>query len=228
MERNTLGKIFLTFLISLFLSFLLQKIFQIDLQKIRDLVSSFGPAAPLAYTVLLTFGLTIPFNPISDLLVISLAALIFPPFVSVISTFTAHLLALSINYWVGRRFLNPLLKKILSKAEINKVENLSKRINLGLVFGFRFLLPLTAIGVDVVSYASGLIKLPFGKFLIVSIVPWTIFNVFYFYSSSYLREINAFLIMLPVGVLVLVPALILAFKEKDSLKDRLLKFFKIS
>ncbi len=226
MDQKTVIKISLVFLISFFGSILLQQIFNIDFETIRNLVDYFGPAAPIAYSFLLFFGLTVPFNPISDLLVVSLAALLFPPVVSVSATFVAHLVALTANYLIGRKFLDRFLQKILAKKEVERIEDLSRRINLNWIFGLRFLLPLTAVGIDAVSYASGLAGLKFWRFLIVSMIPWTAINIFYFYSSSFLREINPALIVVPVGVLVGIPALIFAFQRRDSLKDKFVRTIK--
>ena len=219
-------KIIVIFLISFFGSILLQQIFNIDFKTIRNLVDYFGPAAPVAYSVLLFLGLTVPLNPISDLLVVSLAALLFPPIVSVSATFVSHIAALTANYLVGRRFLDLFLHKILSRNEVLKIENLSQKINLRWIFGLRFLLPLTAVGVDAVSYASGLANLNFWKFLIISMIPWTVFNIVYFYSSGYLREINPVLIVVPIGALVGIPTLILALSHKETLKEKFSRIVK--
>jgi uncharacterized membrane protein YdjX (TVP38/TMEM64 family) len=223
MDRKTIFKVFLIFLISFFGSILLQVIFNIDLDKIRGVVSYFGSAAPVAYSILLILGLTVPFNPISDLLIVSLAALIFPPLVSVVATAVAHVAALTVNYYIGQHYLDLILRKLLSKKEVEKVENLSLRINLRWIFGLRFLLPLTAIGIDVISYAAGLAKLPFLKFLLVSLLPWSTFNILYFYSSSFLRDINPALIVVPAGILIGIPALIIAFRRRETLKDKFLR-----
>lgn len=226
MDRKTIFKIVVIFLISFFGSILLQQLFKVDLHTIRSLVDYFGPAAPIAYSVLLFLGLTIPLNPISDLLVVSLASLLFSPLVSVSATFITHLAALTANYFVGRSFLELFLQKILSKNEVEKIEDLSYKINLRWIFGLRFLLPLTAIGIDAVSYASGLANLNFWKFLLVSMIPWTIFNILYFYSSGYLREINPALIVVPIGLLVGIPALFLAARHQETLKEKISQLVK--
>ncbi len=226
MDRKTLSKLLLIFSVSFFGSILIQQIFHIDIGTIRGLVAYFGPAAPIAYSGLLFLGLSVPFNPVSDLLLVTLASLIFPPILSVSATFVAHIAALTVNYWVGRRYLEAILQKLLSKSEVDKVEDLSRKINLRWILGLRFLLPLTAVGIDAVSYASGLARLPFFKFLIVSMIPWTVFKVLYFYSSSYLREINPALIVLPASILVGIPTLIFAFRRKETLKEKILKAIK--
>lgn len=225
MHRKTIIKLSIVFALSFFLSLFLQKVFNIDLNTLRGWVLYFGPLAPIVYTITLTLGLTVPLNPVSDFLVVSLAALLFPPLVSVISTFAAHLLALTINYWVARAWADDVLRKVLNKDEAKYIENLSKKINLPWIFGLRFLLPLTAIGIDGVSYAAGLAKLPFNRFLLVSIIPWTFFNISYFYSTSFLRNINPALILVPALVLAGVPILIISFRKRESLGKKLKKAF---
>lgn len=223
MDRQTIIRLLFVFAVSFLISAILQQFFDIDLGKIKAVVNYFGPSAPIAYSALLFLGLTVPFNPISDFLVISLAALIFPPLTAIVATFIAHTGALVVNYWVGRKYVETLLKKLIADKDAQRIENLSHKINFGWIFGLRFLLPLTAIGIDVVSYASGLAKLPFGKFLLVSIIPWTIFNVLYFYSSSFLREINPALILVPAAVLVGIPILIISFRRRQTFVSQLKK-----
>ena len=76
------------------------------------------------------------------------------------------------------------------------------------MFALRFVLPLTAIGIDFVSYFSGMRRLGFARFYVASIVPWSAFSVVYFYSTAYLRDRSLLLFLVPALVLILGPSLI--------------------
>lgn len=205
MGKRLLLRFGLIFFLFFILSILVQQIFNINFESLEGWVASFGIMAPLIYLLLLTLGLTVPLNPISDFLLVNLAALIFPPLVAVLATFVAHILTITVNYLIARKFGGNVLSKIISKEEKTVIDKLSKEINLFWIFGLRFLLPLTAIGIDAVSYAAGFAKLPFERYFLASIIPWTILNVLYFYSTSFLKEKNPTLFFLPAVILITIP-----------------------
>lgn len=217
MSRQTLLKISLIFLFSVSLSFALQRIFQISLTDVQNLVTVAGVWAPLVYCLVLFLGLTVPFNPMSDSITVSLAALVFPPEVAIAMTFIAHSLALLVNYSISRTWGDDLLRKILTKEEVEKVDKLGPKLHIGWIFGFRFLLPLNTVGIDVISYGAGIAKIDFVKFYLASIIPWTILNVIFFTSSSLLRDIHPILIFVPIALLILLPMAYFSYKNRASL-----------
>lgn len=219
MSRKTLIKFALIFIVFAIVSFILEKAFHINLDTLRNLVNSFGPFAPIFYTVMLFLGLSVPFNPISDFLVVSLAALIFPPVTAIIATFCAQVLALTTNYWVARRFENAVLRKVTSLEEANTIEKLSKKIKLRWIFGLRFLLPLTAIGIDIVSYAAGTARINFRKFLIVSLIPWTTYSIVFFFSTDLTKKISPNLFFVPAAIIFAVSiSIFLVFRHNKKNK----------
>jgi len=218
-ERKLVLRIVLILAISFTLTFTLTKIFNIDLTSLEELIMPFGAFAPIVYSIMLFLGLSIPLNPISDFLLVNLAAILFTPTVAVIATFCAHSLALTVNYWLARHFGPPLIKKFTSENERMYLAKLEKKVQLGWIFAARFILPLTTVGIDIVSYAAGLAKLSFVKFLLVSIVPWTILNIAYFYSTNFFKEAAPYLFFLPVIVLVSIPIIFFAiFPNKNPFK----------
>lgn len=226
MSRHTLIKIGLLFLVSLALSFILQRFFHIGLTEIQKFVVATGVWAPLVYSLILLLGLSVPFNPISDSIVVSIAALVFPSTIAILMTFLAHSLALTINYWASRAWGDDLLRKLLSKNEVEKIQQLGPKIKPWWVFGFRFLLPLNAIGFDFISYAAGISKMDFKGFFLASIIPWSILSVLFFSSAGYLRDINPSLIFLPFFILIFLPLVYLSLWKKQSFFRRLEDFFK--
>lgn len=208
MERKTLFKFLLVFSLVSIVSFFLGKIFQINLSELQEFVSSFGIFAPLAYAILLACGLSIPFNPMPDYLMVNLAAIILPLPSAIMATFFAHAFSLTVNYFIGRRFGWKFILRFTNEKERKNLEDLSKKITPLKVFYLRWLLPLTAIGIDAVSYAAGISKMPFRKFFIASIVPWTILNILFFVFTKYAISKSTVLFFIPGVVLILTPVLI--------------------
>ncbi|GEM_PF-1799558 len=216
MRRSLAIKFSLIFFAVFVGSIIAQKIFGITIEDLKVTINSFGIFAPVAYAVILFFGLSVPFAPISDFLTVNLAAFFFPPMTSVIATFFAQAATLAFNYWVGRNFGDYFLKKILKESEAKKVESFIDQLSFRWIFGLRFLLPLTAIGIDAVSYASGIARLRFIKFFLVSLIPWTILNIAYFYSTSFFEGKSPVLFFLPAVVLIALPASFLFIKNKPK------------
>ncbi len=209
------------------LSFLIQKIFNINLDTLKNLITSFGPFAPVFYTVMLFLGLSVPLNPISDFLVVSLAALLFPPLTAVIATFCAQFLALTTNYWIARRFEHIVLRKITSADETESIERLSKKIRLTWIFALRFLLPLTAIGIDIVSYAAGTARINYKKFMLVSLIPWTTYSILFFYSTSLVEQISGKLFFVPAAILLGISLSIFVWFRTHRKHKKMFEDFKI-
>ena len=205
MKRKLFAKLFLIFLFTFILSLLLQANFNFNAYDIKRWVASFGYNAPIIYSLLLFLGLSVPFNPISDYLVVTLAAFLFSPPIAILATFLSHSLSLSTNYFLATKFGWPILKRITNKEESFYLKTLSHKITPVKIFGLRWLLPLTGIGIDFVSYAAGLAKIPFSKFFLSSIVPWTILNVLFFTATSYFFNFAPLLFFLPALILITIP-----------------------
>lgn len=216
MIKKVFPKLLVATLVFLAIGLSLKIIFNVSLADIRGWVLQFGPLAPVAYSVLLFLGLAVPFNPISDFLVVNLAALLFPPSTAVVATFCAHVAALVTNYFVGRRFGMLLLEKYLRPKELIVAKKFMLYLRPRLIFALRFIVPLTSVGVDAVSYIAGSERLKFWKFFLVSIIPWTTINVIYFYSTSYFRQHSIGFFFLPALVLVSVPLIIFSIGHKED------------
>jgi len=216
MRKKLFTKFLVVFLIAFAISVVLQRIFKVNLNDLENLVNSFGLLAPVAYSVILTLGLSVPFNPVSDYLTVNLAAFLFPPFVAIAGTFIAHTTSLTINYWVARKFGWRLLSKITSSEEAKYLHALSLKIHPSQIFWLRWLLPVTAIGIDVVSYASGLSGLNFFRFYLASIVPWTFISILFFSSTSFVIDRSTILFFIPGAIIVVTPLVVLYLMRKNT------------
>lgn len=177
-----------------------------DIERAVDRAGVFGP---IAYAVVLFLGLSVPFNPVSDIATVNVAALFFDPVVSVIATFFAHSAALTVNFFVAKRYGHVGLRLLTGRGEIAIVDRLSARMSYRTVFVTRFMLPLTGIGIDIVSYLAGMRGLRFIPFYVASILPWSLISVVYFFSTAYLKDRSLFLFFLPAALLLLGPPILL-------------------
>lgn len=199
------------------LVFIFSRIFNIGLTQVQEFVNSFGIFGPIVYSCVLLLGLTVPFNPVSDFLVVNVAAILFPPHVSIIFTFITHSLALTINYHLGKKYGGVIIRKIITQKNTPYVEKLLKKLTYRNIFILRLFLPTSNIvGVEVISYASGHEKIPFTKFFLVSIIPWTFLSVLYFTSTYFLRERSLSLYFLPAIIIILLPLLILFILRRNK------------
>jgi uncharacterized membrane protein YdjX (TVP38/TMEM64 family) len=209
MNRNLFIRIALFIIFFYSITFVLSHILQINISDIQQMVSSFGIYAPVIYSVILLLSLIIPFNPISEFLLINVVVLIFPPQIAILFTFIAHSLALCINYYIGKKFGKRILNIIVEEKNFQYVERYLRKLTIRNLFIIRFFLPISSIvGADIVSYIAGYERLPFIKYFIVSIVPWTIMNILYFTTTSYLSEKSIFLYFIPAVVIVGIPILL--------------------
>ncbi len=216
MRKKLFAKFLIVFLVAFIVSVLLQRIFQISLKDLETTVNSFGLLAPIAYSLILFLGLSVPFNPVSDYLTVNLAAFLFPPLVAITGTFIAHTLSLSVNYWIARRFGWRILSRLLSGEEGNYLADLAEKIRPSQIFWLRWLLPLTAVGIDFVSYAAGLADLNFLRFYLVSIIPWTIINVLFFSSTTFVIDRATILFFIPGIIIVATPLVVLYLSRQNA------------
>lgn len=194
----------------------IQQNVDLSLERLEEIVDSAGILAPLAYAVILFLGLSVPFNPISDLATVNVAALLFDPEVSVAATFLAHTVSLSVNYWVARHLGDRTLRLLSGERAAAFIERFGDRMTYGSVFSLRFALPLTGIGIDIVTYLAALGRLGFIRFYLVSIIPWTLVSLIYFYSTNYLRERSFWLFFLPAAVLLVAPTAFLLWRRRRN------------
>ena len=187
----------------------LQFTVRFSVDDIENAVDRAGVFGPIAYAFVLFLGLSVPFNPVSDIATVNVAALFFDPAISVAGTFVAHTTALSVNFFVAKRYGHVGLRLLTGRGEIAIVDRLSARMSYRTVFVTRFMLPLTGIGIDIVSYLAGMRGLRFVPFYVASILPWTLISVAYFYSTAYLKDRSLFLFFLPAVLLLLVPPILL-------------------
>lgn len=201
-------------LIFLLLNLLIERTFNLDLNLLKQQILSFGILSPLIYSFLIYLALTIPFIPLSEYLLLILASLTFPPHIAIIATLTANGFALSTNYYFAKYFGWPILQKVSQKNELEQLQKLTQKITIKTIFTLRWIPSLTALGIDIVSYAAALANIPFLKFFIASIIPWASLVTLFFYSTYVLKDINIALYLIPIITLATLPLFIIYFIRK--------------
>lgn len=186
---------------------LLNRFVDINQDDLESWIDGAGALAPITYAVVLFLGLTVPFNPISDLLTVTVAALLLDPWVAIVATFAAQAASVTLNYVLARRY-GPGVMRRLKERNVPLVARIERHVTLKTVFLFRFALPLTGIGVDFISYLSGMRRLPFAPFFAATMGPWTLLSVIYFVSAGMLREVSPGLVLVPAIILLAVTSLV--------------------
>ncbi len=190
-----------------------QQAVDFSIEQLEHAVDDAGIFGPIVYALVLFLGLTVPFNPVSDLATANVAALIFEPEVSIAATALAQSAALVVNYWFARHLGDRTLRLLSGERAAAFVEGFGGRMTYRTVFTLRFALPLTGIGIDVVTFLAALGRLGFIRFYFVSIVPWLLIDIIYFYSTSYLRDQSFILFFLPAAILVVAPSAFLLWRR---------------
>ncbi len=202
MSRSTVVRLGLFVLGVLVLLFALNWSVDVDREDLEESIARAGIWGPVTYAVILALGLTVPFNPVSDLLTITVAALVLDPAEAILATFVAQAFSVTVSYLIARRIGGGILDRIADRPRLGFLARLRENIDLRTVFMLRLALPLTAIGVDFVSYLAGMRRLNFAGYFAVSLVPWTIMSVVYFTSAGMLRDTSPALVFVPAAILI--------------------------
>lgn len=193
--------------------------FELTFDQIESIVNSVNVFAPLVYALVLFCGLVIPFNPISDLITVNVAAFLFKPEISILATFLAHTGSLVVNYIVARIFGEKIIRLLARKEVSTFFDKYGDRITPKSIFYLRFLLPITAIGIDVVTYLAAMKHIRFSTFYFVSIIPWTLISIIYFYSTNFLKNQSIMLFFIPAVLLILIPSTVVLWRRRFSRVD---------
>ena len=188
--------------------------FELTFDQIESIVNSVNVFAPLVYALVLFCGLVIPFNPISDLITVNVAAFLFKPEISILATFLAHTGSLVVNYIVARIFGEKIIRLLARKEVSTFFDKYGDRITPKSIFYLRFLHPITAIGIDVVTYLAAMKHIRFSTFYFVSIIPWTLISIIYFYSTNFLKNQSIMLFFIPAALLILIPSTIVLLRRR--------------
>lgn len=196
----------------------LNMVVEVDQDDLERAIDRAGILGPLAYTVILALGLTIPMNPVSDMLTVTVASIVLDPTEAIIGTAIAQSIAVTVNYYIGARYGSRLIDGMLERRDIAIVRRVRDGITVRAIFLLRFALPLTAIGIDWISYLAGTQRLRFSTYFVASIVPWTTMSIIFFVAAAQLRETSPFLVLVPaIGLIVLASVLVFMLQRHTNI-----------
>lgn len=201
-SRSTIVRLGLFVFVVIVLLLALNWFVDVDRDDLESAIARAGIWGPVTYAVILALGLTVPFNPVSDLLTVTVAALVLDPVDAIVATFVAQAFSVTVSYLVARRIGGGILDRIADQPRLGFLARLRENIDLRTVFFLRLALPITAIGVDFVSYLAGMKRLNFAGYFAVSLVPWTIMSIVYFASAGILRDTSPVLVFVPAAILI--------------------------
>ena len=136
------------------------------LDRFVRIVKDAGPWAPLMFILLKTLSYVIA--PLSGAPLKITAGALFGFWPGFLYALIGDTLGGTLNYWVARGLGRPAIAKLTGSKNLNEVEVLRKRVGntLALIFSRIVLSPIY----DFISYAAGLMKVPFPIFVVVTSV----------------------------------------------------------
>lgn len=132
---------------------------------VADWIEQLGPWGPIAYIAF--FAGSMLFAPIPTAPAPIIAATVFGGALGFLYTLIGTAIGSAICFWLARKLGRPALRRLMSQAAVDKVDELGERLGLRLLIVLR-LFPIA--GVDYVSYAAGLTQMRFGIYIVVSIL----------------------------------------------------------
>lgn len=138
----------------------------IGLDRIRDVIASAGPLAPLIYIVIKM--LTFVVAPLSAGPLQLSAGILFGLIPGALYTLIAETIGGSINFWLSRRFGRPVVERLVGKDDMPRIDRFVSQIVdwKTLLYGRVFLFAIY----DFISYAVGFSKVKYRTYLIISLI----------------------------------------------------------
>jgi uncharacterized membrane protein YdjX (TVP38/TMEM64 family) len=153
---------------------------QVNVNWLRDWISSYGYFAPVVYVLVYILFFVVPFNPFPKSIITYFSLLSFGPFNALMLTLLADVVSITINYSLFRNFhrlLSDRRKKMISKFS-------SKNGWKALLVARTFPITNGYSGADFPSYAAGVSKMPYLEFILASMAPWIVLDIVYFYGAE--------------------------------------------
>jgi uncharacterized membrane protein YdjX (TVP38/TMEM64 family) len=174
-----------------------------SLEDIKDLILSWGVAAPLMSIILMTMQAVVA--PLPAFLITATNGLVFGVYWGIIISWIGAMCGALVSFMMSRLFYKSFSQKILGhKKGIEYLERLESR------YGFRVILTarlLPFISFDFISYAAGLSSIKVRSFLIatgIGMLPATIIYTVFGFEMEKLKEYSDILFTFSVlAVLVL-------------------------
>jgi uncharacterized membrane protein YdjX (TVP38/TMEM64 family) len=150
---------FLILILVLLLGIFLQSLLLDHLERVKEIISSYGLLGPLIFILLL--ALSTIFAPINNFLIWLPGFYIFGPERSFIFSFVGGLIGGLSAFLIARKFGRPIVKKIIGKKGMERIDKLTEDLG-GLALWLLMIFGTSLF--DFVSYAAGLTNIKIKKF----------------------------------------------------------------
>lgn len=144
----------------------------LDLEALRAAIQALGPWAPLGLIALFVIQQLLPILP--NFLLIALAGLLFGIPWGVVWAWLGTIAAAAVLYGVGTRWGRRLIRYLVGEERLLVAETILLRRGAWSVMGIRM---IPVVPAYVVSYLAGIVRLPFGIYLMgtaIGVLPGTV------------------------------------------------------
>lgn len=198
-----------------FLTYFFQKqSFQLDVERIKEFVRSLGIFGSLALIFLMVISIVFAPLAVFPFWVASLALYGFGT--TLISVILANNLGAAINFWLARRFGQPLVIKLVGKKGIEKIDEIAETVGLQTLIIWRF---LGGVGSDYLSYAAGLTLMKFKLYFLISFfatLPMVMLNLFIIHKALTFNPLY-FLVLIALGYILAIGFPLMVYKRKQKI-----------
>lgn len=131
----------------------------------KQLITSFGVLTPLAYAV--AFITTLVIAPLPGLPIMVMGIGIFGFVNAIIFTYFLSLFGASINFYIARRFGRPVVRWLVGKRGLHKIDKHTSEFSVQLLVLSRI---FDGLLFEWISYAAGLTTISFAKYFLITAV----------------------------------------------------------
>ena len=136
-----------------------------DETDVERWIDDLGPWGPIAYIGF--FAASMLFAPLPTAPAPIIAATVFGGGLGFLYTMIGAAIGSAVCFWVSRTLGRRALRRLMSQAAVDKIDELGERLGIRLLIVLR-LFPIA--GVDYVSYAAGLTRMRFLPYMAISIL----------------------------------------------------------
>ncbi len=213
-KKKILLLVFFLTLIPLSLYFFQRQAIRIDTAQVREFIRSFGILGPIVFMILNAFSIV--FAPITALPFWAASLALYGFWQTLIYILISFNIGAVANFWIARKWGRPVVRKLVGKKGIEKVDEITE------VVGLQMLLIVRLIGgasSDYVAYAAGLTNFEFKPYFFITLfasVPVMILNVYVIYGALSLRP--AFFLFGIVGYILSIVLPLWVYQRQKKVK----------
>ncbi len=195
-----------------------------DLNGLITYVQSYGSLSWLIYVLIVIIGILLA--PFLGAIVNASASILFGPLFAFILTLIGNFIGSSLAYLIAKRYAGFYFERLIGEKKLARFQKYSEKYGAFVLFILR-LNPLTSS--DLFSYLAGLIKMPYKKFIIstiLGIIPMMV--IVSYFGNSFVKENSLVKLLFLIITLTYILFFLYAFYKfgKEKVKEKIKKFRK--